>query len=45
MNMTEEQREVMTMALRSEGYNIKCIDIIEKVIRAFNTDSNVGFNK
>lgn len=52
MNLTDEQKEVMWMALRSEARecydelmrqkpNTKFIDRIEKIMRAFNPDNKV----
>lgn len=54
MNLTDEQKEVMWMALRSEARecydelrheqsNTKFIDRIEKIMRAFNSDNKVGW--
>jgi hypothetical protein len=52
MDLTKEQKEVMWMALRSEArecydelrneqVNLKFVDRIEKIMRAFNCDDKV----
>mgnify|MGYP003115251707 CR=1 FL=1 len=52
MNLTDEQKEVMWMALRSEARecydelrneqaNLKFLERIEKIMRAFNSDDKV----